>query len=126
LIHALVYKRAKHDGFHVHGYAEEGTTTTPFDMTVLNHLDRFHLAMDAVRRAAEKPARDRFQKIVDGMLAKHREYIVEYGEDMPEIQNWKWKNPILEHADEKVEEASEESFPASDAPASWSGIESKR
>jgi hypothetical protein len=95
-------------------------------MTVLNRLDRYHLALDAVMQAAEKPARDRFQKIADEMLAKHRAYIQEHGEDMPEIRDWKWKNLLAEHADERVEEASQESFPASDAPASWSGIESNR
>ncbi len=126
LIHASTYRRSNHANFHVHGYKEEGATTTPFDMAVLNQLDRYHLALDAVRRSAERPARDRFEKIVDQLLAKHRAYVAEHGEDMPEIREWKWRNPILEHADERVEEASEESFPASDAPASWSGIESNR
>jgi xylulose-5-phosphate/fructose-6-phosphate phosphoketolase len=126
LIHALTYRRANHDNFHVHGYQEEGTTTTPFDMTVLNHLDRYHLAMAAVNRAAEKPARDRFLKIAESLLVKHRAYVVEHGEDMPEVRDWKWVSIPADRANDRVEEASKESFPASDAPASWSGIESSR
>jgi xylulose-5-phosphate/fructose-6-phosphate phosphoketolase len=126
LIHALTHRRANHAAFHVHGYKDEEAATTPFDMAVLNHVDRYHLALDAVKWAAEKPARERFQKIMEEMLARHHSYVVQNGQDMPEIRDWKWRNPILEHADERVEEASEESFPASDAPASWSGIESNR
>jgi xylulose-5-phosphate/fructose-6-phosphate phosphoketolase len=126
LVHTLTYRRANHDGFHVHGYRDESVAATPFDAAVRNQLDRFHLAMDAVKWAAEKPARDRFRKIMEELLVKHASHINEHGEDLPEVLEWKWSNPILEHADERVEEASEESFPASDAPASWSGIESKR
>ncbi len=92
LIHRLTYKRANHDNFHVHGYQEEGTTTTPFDMVVLNQLDRFHLAIAAIERlpdrggAAGAEAIERF----GGRLAAHRAYIVENGEDMSEIRDWCW------------------------------------
>ncbi len=91
LIHRLTYRRTNHDNFHVRGYKEEGTTTTPFDMVVLNQLDRFHLAMDALERIP------RFEKMcaymrdfVNNKHIDHYNYIREHGEDMPEIQNWKW------------------------------------
>jgi len=91
LIHRLTYKRANHDNFHVRGYQEEGTTTTPFDMVVLNELDRFHLALEAIRRVpglgeAGDQAAERFR----GKLAEHRAYITEQGDDMPEVRDWTW------------------------------------
>jgi xylulose-5-phosphate/fructose-6-phosphate phosphoketolase len=92
LIHRLTYNRTNHDNIHVRGYIEEGTTTTPFDMAVLNRLDRFHLAMDVIERvpglgARAAHARQRFRdKLID-----HRHYVDEHGEDMPEIQNWRWR-----------------------------------
>ncbi len=91
LIHRLTYRRANHGGFHVHGYREEGTTTTPFDMTVLNALDRFTLAADAVDRVPrlEQAAR-RFRDFVRDALQRHRRYIVEEGDDLPDIRDWKW------------------------------------
>jgi xylulose-5-phosphate/fructose-6-phosphate phosphoketolase len=91
LIHRLTYRRTNHDNLHVRGYKEEGTTTTPFDMTVMNDLDRFHLVADVIDRVpglghaaayAKQWLRDR--------RIEHREYIRKYGEDMPEIRNWKW------------------------------------
>jgi xylulose-5-phosphate/fructose-6-phosphate phosphoketolase len=91
LIHRLTYSRANHANMHVRGFIEEGTTTTPFDMVVLNELDRFHLAIEAIDRVpglvtraagAKQAFRDR--------LTAHKLYIREYGEDMPEIQGWKW------------------------------------
>ena len=91
LIHRLIYRRANHANFHVHGFNEEGTTTTPFDMAVLNRLDRFHLAMDVVDRVpglAEKAALTK-QQLVD-RLNDHQAYIVSHGEDMPEIRDWQW------------------------------------
>jgi xylulose-5-phosphate/fructose-6-phosphate phosphoketolase len=91
LIHRLTYRRTNHNNFHVHGYKEEGTTTTPFDMTVLNELDRFHLAGAAVERIPR--LRDRSAHIKDviaNKLIEHRAYIREYGEDMPEISTWAW------------------------------------
>ena len=91
LIHRLTYKRTNHDNIHVRGFNEEGTTTTPFDMVVLNELDRFHLAMEAIDRMPElgakaAEARRRFA----GRLVEHTRYVREHGEDMPEIRNWSW------------------------------------
>jgi xylulose-5-phosphate/fructose-6-phosphate phosphoketolase len=92
LIHRLTYRRHGHDNLHVRGYKEEGTTTTPFDMTVLNDLDRFHLVesvIDRVPGLGEHAAHLR-QRVRD-KLVEHREYVTRYGDDMPEIRNWKWK-----------------------------------
>jgi xylulose-5-phosphate/fructose-6-phosphate phosphoketolase len=93
LIHRLTYRRANHDNLHVRGYKEEGTITTPFDMTVLNDMDRFHLVMDAIDRLPQTGARGAYlkQQLRD-KLVEHRQYIDAYGEDMPEIRNWKWGN----------------------------------
>jgi xylulose-5-phosphate/fructose-6-phosphate phosphoketolase len=91
LIHRLTYKRTNHDNFHVHGYQEEGTTTTPFDMTVLNQLDRFHLAADAIDRVAR--IRDKAGHVRQSLrdrLQAHRAWITVHGEDMPEILDWRW------------------------------------
>jgi xylulose-5-phosphate/fructose-6-phosphate phosphoketolase len=91
LIHRLTYRRTNHANFHVHGYREEGTTTTPFDMTVLNELDRFHLASDAVHRVARlQPSSAHFQQFLRNRLVDHRQYIHEHGDDMSEIRDWKW------------------------------------
>ncbi|MGA2696705.1 MAG: phosphoketolase family protein [Terriglobales bacterium] len=91
LIHRLTYRRHNHDNLHVRGYKEEGTTTTPFDMTVLNDLDRYHLAGDAVDRIPRlQGIGSHFQQMLRNKLVEHKQYIQEYGEDMPEIQNWKW------------------------------------
>lgn len=92
LIHRLVYKRTNHSNFHVHGFIEQGTTTTPFDMTVLNELDRFHLAMAAVKRLpisndVAAPLIATFEE----KLVLHKRYVREHGEDMPEIRDWKWE-----------------------------------
>ena len=91
LIHRLTYRRANHANLHVRGYKEEGTITTPFDMTVLNDLDRFHLAQDVIRRLP-KPPRDGPAIVaeLDAKLAEHRAYIRQRGEDMPEIRDWRW------------------------------------
>ncbi len=91
LIHRLTYRRTNHDNIHVRGYKEEGTTTTPFDMTVLNELDRFHLAemvLDRVPRVRNRCARAK--DLIANKLIDHREYIRQYGEDMPEIRDWVW------------------------------------
>lgn len=92
LIHRLTYRRYNHGNFHVRGYKEEGTTTTPFDMVVMNDLDRFHLVLDVLDRVniirdIEEPLRQEMHN----KLKEHKEYIRKYGEDMPEIRNWKWK-----------------------------------
>jgi xylulose-5-phosphate/fructose-6-phosphate phosphoketolase len=91
LIHRLTYRRANHDNIHVRGYKEEGTITTPFDMTVLNDLDRFHLVMDAIDRLPQTGEKGIILKRrLNDKLAKHKRYIDQYGEDLPEIRNWKW------------------------------------
>jgi xylulose-5-phosphate/fructose-6-phosphate phosphoketolase len=91
LIHRLTYRRTNHSNIHVRGYVEEGTTTTPFDMTVLNRLDRYQLAYDAVRRvprlaSIHEKAEQRFTESIQ----RHKLYLNEHGEDLPEIRNWKW------------------------------------
>jgi xylulose-5-phosphate/fructose-6-phosphate phosphoketolase len=91
LIHRLAYRRTNHQNLHVRGYKEEGTTTTPFDMTVLNDLDRFHLLGDAVDRLPQLGARAGYVKqAIREKLVEHRQYIARYGEDLPEIRNWRW------------------------------------
>lgn len=91
LIHRLCYRRKNHDNMHVRGYKEEGTTTTPFDMVVLNNMDRFQLSIDALRRVPRlKSASDQAIVTFNSKLAEHREYIKIHGEDMPEITNWRW------------------------------------
>jgi xylulose-5-phosphate/fructose-6-phosphate phosphoketolase len=91
LIHRLTYRHGNHANLHVRGYKEEGTTTTPFDMTVLNDLDRFHLAGDAVDRVP-RLARvgAHFKQFLRDKLIEHKQYICRYGDDMPEIRGWKW------------------------------------
>jgi xylulose-5-phosphate/fructose-6-phosphate phosphoketolase len=94
LIHRLTYRRTNHGNIHVRGYKEEGTITTPFDMTVLNDLDRFHLVMDTIDRlpqtgAAGAALKDRLA----AKLVEHHQYIRTHGQDMPEIRNWRWKTP---------------------------------
>ncbi len=91
LIHRLMYRRHNHDNLHVRGYKEEGTTTTPFDMTVLNDLDRFHLAMDVIDRVPRLRSVAAHQKqALRDKLIEHKLYIAKHGEDMPEIRDWKW------------------------------------
>jgi xylulose-5-phosphate/fructose-6-phosphate phosphoketolase len=91
MIHKLTYRRHNHDNIHVRGYKEEGTTTTPFDMVVLNNLDRYQLALDAIQR---------IPRLIDQMeiatarywtvMERHKLYISEHGEDMPEVRDWHW------------------------------------
>jgi len=91
LIHRLTYRRTNHDNLHVRGYKEEGTTTTPFDMTVLNDMDRFHLAGDVVDRVPRLGnVGAHFKQLLRDRLIDHHQYICEHGDDMPEIKNWKW------------------------------------
>jgi len=94
LIHRLTYRRTNHQNLHVRGYKEEGTITTPFDMTVLNDLDRFHLVQDVVDRLPQLGARGAYLKQeAQDRLVDHRRYIVTHGEDMPEIRGWRWDAP---------------------------------
>jgi xylulose-5-phosphate/fructose-6-phosphate phosphoketolase len=94
LIHRLTYRRTNHDNIHVRGYKEEGTITTPFDMTVLNDLDRFHLVMDAIDRLPQCGDKGvHLKQQLQDKLIEHRQYINKNGQDMPEIRNWKWSLP---------------------------------
>jgi xylulose-5-phosphate/fructose-6-phosphate phosphoketolase len=91
LIHRLLYKRHNHENFHVRGFKEEGATTTPFDMAVLNNLDRYQLALDVIERVPRlhrqlQAARSRYWSTME----KHKLYLMEYGQDMPEVLNWRW------------------------------------
>ncbi len=91
LIHRLTYRRTNHDNFHVRGFKEEGTTTTPFDMVVMNDLDRFHLAGDALDRVPALGAKVAYLKQhLQGKLLEHHLYVRERGEDLPEIRDWVW------------------------------------
>jgi xylulose-5-phosphate/fructose-6-phosphate phosphoketolase len=92
LIHRMTYRRTNHANIHVRGYKEEGTITTPFDMTVMNDLDRFHLVIDTIDRLPQTGKKGRALK--EGLQAKlveHKKYIDKNGQDLPEIRNWKWK-----------------------------------
>jgi xylulose-5-phosphate/fructose-6-phosphate phosphoketolase len=91
LIHRLTYRRHNHDNLHVRGYKEEGTTTTPFDMAVLNDLDRYHLAGDAVDRVPRlQKVGGHFKQFLRNKLVEHKQYIYERGDDLPEIRDWTW------------------------------------
>ncbi|WP_010582110.1 phosphoketolase family protein [Schlesneria paludicola] len=91
LIHRLTYRRTNHNNLHVRGYKEEGTTTTPFDMVVLNDLDRFHLAEDVIDRLPQLGSRAAyFKQAIHEKLIEHKEYIAQHGDDMPSISGWKW------------------------------------
>ncbi len=92
LVHRLTYRRTNHKNLHVRGYKEEGSITTYFDMTVLNNLDRFDLVKDVIIRLpflGEKG--EKLKQKMDDKLDEHTKYIDKYGEDMPEIRDWKWK-----------------------------------
>jgi xylulose-5-phosphate/fructose-6-phosphate phosphoketolase len=93
LIHRLTYRRTNHKNLHVRGYKEEGTTTTPFDMVVLNDLDRFHLVEDVIDRVPQLGARAAyFKQAIRDKLIEHKQYIETYGEDMPDISGWRWSD----------------------------------
>lgn len=92
LIHRLTYKRSNHQNFHVHGFKEEGTTTTPFDMVVLNELDRFRLFGAAIKRIPSLMEENKWvQRFILEKINAHKAYIEQYGEDLPEIRNWTWR-----------------------------------
>ncbi|TAL84511.1 MAG: phosphoketolase family protein [Rhodanobacter sp.] len=91
LIHRLTYRRSNHENIHVRGYKEEGTVTTPFDMTVLNELDRFHLVIEAINRLSGTSDRSVYLKQhLRDKLTDHRHYICKHGEDIPEVRDWTW------------------------------------
>jgi xylulose-5-phosphate/fructose-6-phosphate phosphoketolase len=92
LIHRLTYRRTNHRNLHVRGYKEEGTTTTPFDMVVMNDLDRFHLVGDVIDRVPALEAQAAYTKqFIRDKLLDHKAYVRKHGQDMPEIRNWKWR-----------------------------------
>ncbi|MEO8713866.1 MAG: phosphoketolase, partial [Acetobacteraceae bacterium] len=94
LIHELIYRRPDPGRFHVKGYREEGTTTTPFDMLVVNGMSRYHIAIEALHRAGRlRAAAGDVIARFEAKLAEHRGYIAAHGEDMPEVAEWRWGSP---------------------------------
>jgi xylulose-5-phosphate/fructose-6-phosphate phosphoketolase len=92
LIHRLTYRRHNHTNLHVRGYKEEGTTTTPFDMVMLNDLDRFHLVMDVIDRVSGLGAREaHLRQLMSDERLRHRKYTRDHGEDHPDVRDWTWK-----------------------------------
>ncbi|MDQ6737797.1 MAG: phosphoketolase family protein [Gemmatimonadota bacterium] len=101
LIHRLTYRRTNHARLHVRGYKEEGSTTTPFDMTVLNDMDRFHLALDVMARVPRLRDDESARKAAEfcrARLEAHRTYVTEFGDDMPEIKSWRWNSGTRQQA----------------------------
>jgi xylulose-5-phosphate/fructose-6-phosphate phosphoketolase len=114
LIHRLTYRRTNHPNLHVRGYKEEGTTTTPFDMVVRNDLDRFHLVMDVIDRVPKLQHRGaHIKQMLKNKLVEHVHYISTYGDDMPEIREWKWTHAGTP-SDQKPEDVDETSPSAAD------------
>ncbi len=106
LIHRLTYRRTNHHNLHVRGYKEEGTITTPFDMTVLNELDRFHLVMDVVDRVPQVgEAGLRLKQFLEDKLVEHRAYICREGRDLPEVRGWRWPADATRRPEESPVEA---------------------
>ena len=102
LIHQLTYKR-NNKNLHVHGYIEEGTITTPFDMRVQNELDRYHLVMDALKYLPQLENRRAFlNEWCKNKLIEHKEYIHENGDDLPEVKNWNWENSMKNVNEEEI------------------------
>jgi xylulose-5-phosphate/fructose-6-phosphate phosphoketolase len=95
LIHRLTYRRTNHGNLHVRGYKEEGTTTTPFNMCVLNDLDRFHLVMDVIDRVPGLGERAAYlRQAMREKRIEHKRYVVEHGDDMPEVRDWRWRGKV--------------------------------
>jgi xylulose-5-phosphate/fructose-6-phosphate phosphoketolase len=91
LIHRLTYRRTNHDNMHVRGYIEEGTTTTPFDIVMMNNLDRFHLVMDVIDRVPGLGLRAaHVRQLMEDTRLRARQYTREHGEDAPEVRDWVW------------------------------------
>ena len=87
----MTYRRTNHRNLHVRGYKEEGTTTTPFDMVVLNELDRFHLVMDVIDRLPQLGAKAAyFKQALRDKLIEHKQYVCRHGDDLPDIAGWRW------------------------------------
>jgi xylulose-5-phosphate/fructose-6-phosphate phosphoketolase len=108
LIHRLTYRRTNHRNLHVRGYKEEGTTTTPFDMCVLNQIDRFNLAIDVIDRVPRlRGTSAHVREELKDKLLEHRQYIRVHGEDMPEITQWQW-SAVPGPDDQLSDEAREE------------------
>lgn len=96
LVHRMTYRRTNHENMHVRGYKEEGTITTYFDMTVLNNLDRFDLVQDVINRVPSLGEDgNKLRQMMQDKLIEHKQYIDKYGQDMPEILNWKWNQEIF-------------------------------
>jgi xylulose-5-phosphate/fructose-6-phosphate phosphoketolase len=95
LVHRLTYRRSNHHNIHVRGYKEEGTTTTPFDMTVINDIDRFHLVMDVIFRVPGLDERaGHVTTLMRNKLAEHHSYVRVHGDDMPEVRDWQWNGQM--------------------------------
>ncbi len=116
LIHRLTYRRSNHSNFHVRGYKEEGTTTTPFDMAVVNDLDRFHLAQDVIDRVPRLRSTGAYVKQeIRNKLIQHRQYVEAHGEDMQEVIDWKWGYYTQARADMEVSESDPKHSPSDGA-----------
>jgi xylulose-5-phosphate/fructose-6-phosphate phosphoketolase len=108
LIHRLTYRRTNHHNLHTRGYKEEGTTTTPFDMVVRNEMDRFHLVMDVIDRVPKlQYVGAHVKQIFRNKLIEHKNYITKYGDDMPEIRDWKWADTPSSQQKSQVENGSD-------------------
>jgi len=106
LVHRLTYRRTNHPNIHVRGYKEEGTTTTPFDMVVLNDLDRFHLAQDVIDRVPKLKNLGAYVKqMIRDKLIEHKHYVITYGKDLPEVEDWKWGYYHTASADSRPSQA---------------------